>query len=218
MVVCEPDNVLKKNVHGNFRQDSKHDRSTQNGITSADHLMTTLKRRLPVSAFFFFLLLTSSVHAQRRDTSWLDQGPVRWMLVEKSFGILTETDFANGAMGLNICRGRFVRGTQRAMAGTGYYAGMAYDTDHEIVYASFGGFAGLFRKKLGGQVALKGLYYISKREQVFAIRPEAGIGFPKAQLSYGYTFYTARTEMNVPVHTLTLYVYFGVHSVRTALF
>jgi hypothetical protein len=207
-----------KNVHGYFRQDSVQYRSAQSIITLPNYPISTLKRRLVLSAFFFFLLLPFSMYSQRRDTSWLDHGPVRWMLVEKSFGVMTEMDFANGTMGLNICRGRFVRGTQRSMAGTGYYAGMAFDTDHEVAYASFGGFAGLFKKRMGGQVALKGLYYISKREQVFAIRPEAGIGFPKAQLSYGYTFYTAQTEMNLPVHTLTLYVYFGVHSVRTALF
>lgn len=196
------------------------DCKTHNSIsTSANNHISKSGKRSFVGAFFFFALILQAapVHAQR-DTSALEKGPLRWLLVEKSFGVFTETDFANGAMGINVCRGKFIRGTQRSMAGNGYYAGIAYDTDHKITYASFGGWIGIFRRKSGGQVALKGLYYITKDEQVFAFRPEAGIGFPKAQLNYGYNIYTEKTGMDLPTHTLTLYVYFGVHSSRTALF
>lgn len=173
-----------------------------------------------MGAFFFFILLLPAldVSAQKRDTSALEQGPVRWLQVEKSFGIFTELDFVNGAMGLNICRGKFIRGTQRAMAGTGYYAGIAYDTDHKVTYGGFGAWLSYFKRKFGMQVGAKGVYYFTKQEQVFAVRPEVGIGFPKAQLSYGYNFLTTPAEMQLATHTLTLYVYFGLHSSRTSMY
>ncbi|HTF05901.1 MAG TPA: hypothetical protein VK826_17855, partial [Bacteroidia bacterium] len=135
--------------------------------------------------------------------------PVRWLLVEKSFGVVPEIDFINGSMGLALCRGKFIRGTPRSIAGNGYYVGFAYDTEHKISFASFGGWIGLFKKKLGGQIGLRGLYYVNSSTQVFAIRPEAGIGFVKAQLSYGYNIVTEKTEFDMPTHTLTLSVYFA---------
>lgn len=195
-------------------------KSSVTASTLANYHISELKRRLLWSAFLFLVLMIFSTHlgAQKRDTSALEKGPVRWLQVEKSFGILTEMDFVNGAMGINICRGKFIRGTQRAMAGNGYYVGVAYDTDHKITYGSFGAWIGYFRRKFGMQFGAKGVYYFTKHEQVFAVRPEAGIGFPKMQLSYGYNFLTTSAEMQLATHTLTLYVYFGVHSVRTAMY
>jgi hypothetical protein len=83
---------------------------------------------------------------------------------------------------------------------------------------SFGSWVGLIMKRFGGQVALKGVYYVNKETQVFGVRPEAGVGFPKAQLSYGYNFYTEKPEIPLPTHTVTLYVYFAFYSNRTDLF
>lgn len=170
-------------------------------------------------ALLFCLVVSTigSLNAQR-DTSVLDNGPLRWLQVEKSFGIVTEMDFANGAMGLSISRGKFIRGTQRAMAGTTYYAGYAYDTDHQLSYATFGATIGFFKRKFGVCAAAKGLYYIRPREQVFCVRPEIGVGFPKANLLYGYTFLTEKSELSIPVHSVTLYVYFGLHSSRTRMY
>jgi hypothetical protein len=174
-----------------------------------------------VAVFFLCLLMGSAASAQRfrlnGRTPDKDE-PMRWLRVEKSFGVVPEIDFVNGSMGINLCRGKFMRGTHDGMAGTGYYLGYAYDTDHKISVAGFGAWVGLFSKRFGGQVAIKGVYCISKETQVFGIRPEAGIGFPKAQLNYGYNFYTGKTELPLPTHTLTLYVYFGLHSERINLF
>jgi hypothetical protein len=144
--------------------------------------------------------------------------PLRWLRTEKSVGLVPEIDFVNGGMGLGLCRGKFIRGTQHAMAGTGYYVSYVYDTDHQISVAGFGGWVGLFRRKFGGQVALKGVYSVNRETQVFGIRPEAGIGFPKMQLNYGYTVYTEKTEMQMPSHSLTLYVYFAIASNRIQMY
>lgn len=187
--------------------------------TLSNYHITTLKRRLLRSAFFtLFAVLLTIIGSAQRDTSALEKGPVRWLQVEKSFGVVPEIDFVNGGMGINLCRGKFIRGTQRAMAGNGYYVGILYDTDHHITCAGFGGWIGFFKRKFGMQVAAKGVYYFSKEVQVFAVRPEAGIGFPKMQLMYGYNFLTEKSEMALATHALTLYVYFGVHSVRTAMY
>lgn len=144
--------------------------------------------------------------------------PLRWLRVEKSVGLVPEIDFVNGGMGINLCRGKFMRGTHNGVAGNGYYVGYLYDTDHKISVAGFGAWMGLFKKRFGGQVAIKGMYYVNKETQVFGVRPEAGIGFPKAQLSYGYNFYTEKSEYPLPTHTVTLYVYFAFYSNRTNLF
>lgn len=197
--------------------------NTRASISTLEHYPTsTLRRRLLRSAFLTFtaLLFLTCLHAQRRtqDTSWTSTGPLRWLQVEKSVGVVPEIDFVNGGMGISICRGKFIRGTQRAMAGNGYYAGVSYDTDHSVTSANFGWWLGFFKRKFGGQIAARGMYYLAKQEQVFALRPEAGIGFPKMQLSYGYNFYTEKTEMHLPSHTLTLYVYFAVHSSRTGMY
>lgn len=189
-----------------------------------------METRFIRGAFLFFtlLLFAEVLSAQKKDTSALEKGPVRWLQVEKSFGVVPEIDFVNGAMGINISRGKFIRGTQRAMAGTTYSVGYAYDTDHQVSYANFGASLGYFKRKFGLQVAVKGLYYVKKSEHAFGIRPEAGIGFPKANLLYGYNFIVERSEqrspfqtaeiMQLPKHTLTLYVYFGIHSTRTAMY
>jgi hypothetical protein len=144
--------------------------------------------------------------------------PLRWLRTEKSVGVVPEIDFVNGGMGINLARGKFIRGSQNAMAGTGYYVGYSYDTDHRISIAGFGAWAGFFRRKFGGQVAIKGVYYANRETQVFGIRPEAGIGFPKMQLNYGYTFFTEKTEMVMPTHSLTLYVYFAFFSSRIRMY
>lgn len=144
--------------------------------------------------------------------------PLQWLRTERSVGIVPEIDFVNGGMGINVCRGKFIRGTQNAMAGTGYYVGYSYDTDHQISVAGFGAWAGLFRRKFGGQLALKGVYYVNRNTQVLGVRPEAGIGFPKMQLNYGYTLYTEQTELQLPSHTLTLYVYFALYSNRVSMY
>lgn len=177
------------------------------------------RRRLLRSAFLtlFAALLTVNMYSQK-DPSALEKGPLRWLQVEKSFGLITEMDFANGAMGMSIARGKFIRGTQRAMAGTMYYAGYAYDTDNQLSYATFGASVGFFKRKFGVQAAIKGAYYIRPREQVLSIRPEIGVGFPKAHLLYGYSFLTAKSELNIPVHSMTLYVYFGLHSSRMRMY
>lgn len=170
----------------------------------------------------FLLLLSGSLDAQRLRERLFGppedkNQPLRWLRTEKSVGVVPEIDFVNGGMGIGLARGKFIRGTQNAMAGTGYYVGYSYDTDHQINIASFGAWAGYFRRKFGGQVALKGVYYIGK-EQVLGIRPEAGIGFPKMQLNYGYTFYTEKTEMVMPTHSVTLYVYFAFVSNRVQMY
>lgn len=179
------------------------------------------QRFFGIAVFFLCMLLCANLSAQRFTlngrTPDKDE-PLRWLRVEKSFGVVPEIDFMNGGMGINLCRGKFIRGTHNGMAGTGYYVGYLYDTDHQVSVAGFGAWAGLFKRRFGGQVAIKGVYCIGKDTQVFGIRPEAGIGFPKAQLNYGYNFYTEKTELQLATHTVTLYVYFGVHSTRTNLF
>lgn len=191
--------------------------------TLANYRISTLERRLLKSAFLTLslILFSSSLSAQR--TRFFGEKedpntPLRWLRVEKSFGVVPEIDFVNGGMGINLCRGKFIRANHNGMAGNGYYVGYLYDTDHKISVVGFGGWVGFFKRKFGGQVALKGLYYVNAKTQVFAVRPEAGFGFPKAQLSYGYNFYTEKTEMQLPSHALTLYVYFGIHSARTNLY
>lgn len=192
--------------------------------TLANYPISTLKQRSFGFAVFFFVLVLIVAHplsAQRFrlfDDKADSSEPMRWLRVEKSFGVVPEIDFVNGGMGINICRGKFIRGNHHGMAGTGYYAGYLYDTDHQISVAGFGGWMGFFRWKFGGQLALKGMYYVNRETQVFGIRPEAGIGFPKAQLNYGYNFFTGKNEMPMPTHSVTLYVYFGIHSSRTNLY
>ena len=182
-----------------------------------------IKQRSFGFAVFFLaiILLSAPLHAQRTRFFGEKENPdepMRWLRVEKSFGVVPEIDFVNGGMGINLCRGKFIRGNHNGMAGNGYYVGYLYDTDHRISVAGFGGWIGFFKRKFGGQLALKGLYYVNTRTQVFAVRPEAGIGFPKAQLSYGYNFFTEKTEMKMPMHSVTLYVYFGINSARTNLY
>lgn len=189
--------------------------------TLANYPISTLKQRSFVIAVFF-LALVGDLQAQRiREILFglaEDKNePLRWLRTEKSVAVVPEIDFVNGGMGISLARGKFIRGTQNAMAGTGYYVGYSYDTDHQINIVGFGAWAGFFRRKFGGQVALKGVYYIGK-EQVLGIRPEAGIGFPKMQLNYGYTLYTERTEMVMPTHSVTLYMYFAFYSTRTNMY
>lgn len=183
---------------------------------------TNRKQRFSgIAAFFLLLLICSTVSAQRFSIGGRipeKDEPMRWLRVEKSVGVVPEIDFANGAMGINLCRGKFMRGTHNGMAGTGYYLGYLYDTDHQISVASFGTYAGLFKNRFGGQVAAKAMYYVNKETQVFGVRPEIGIGFPKAQLNYGYNFYTEKSEILLPTHTVTLYVYFAFYSNRTNLY
>lgn len=191
--------------------------------TLANYHISKLERRLLRSAFLTLILalLSIPVCAQRERFFGPKDDPnqpLRWLRVEKSFGVVPEIDFVNGGMGINLCRGKFIRGNHNGMAGNGYYVGYLYDTDHQISVAGFGGWVGFFKRKFGGQLALKGLYYVNQKTQVFAVRPEAGIGFPKAQLNYGYNFYTEKTEMQLPTHAVTLYVYFGIHSARTNLY
>ena len=176
------------------------------------------KKRFTRNAFLFLLVLLS-VHAHsQRAPGDSTRGPVRWLQVEKSMGLYPEMDFMNGAGGISLCRGKFLRGTPRAMAGTLYYCGLGYDTDHRMLYASFGTGGGYFKRKFGLQGNVKGCFYMTKNSQVFCIRPEAGIGFPKAHLLYGYNFRTSPSELVLPSHSLTLYVYFGLNSSRTMMF
>jgi hypothetical protein len=191
--------------------------------TLAYYPISILKQRsLVIAVSILACLVCCDLNAQRlRETLFgtpEDKNePLRWLRTEKSVAVVPEIDFVNGGMGISLARGKFIRGTQNAMAGTGYYVGYSYDTDHQINIASFGAWAGYFRRKFGGQVALKGVYYIGK-EQVLGIRPEAGIGFPKMQLNYGYTLYTEKTEMQLPEHSLTLYVYFAFFSNRVNMY
>ena len=186
-------------------------------------LTTSAGKRFFGSAFL--VLFCFSTHAQNSTWKQLIFGtdedknePLRWLRTERSVGLVPEIDFVNGGMGINLARGKFIRGTHNAMAGTSYYVGYSYDTDHQISVAGFGASAGIFRKKFGGQIAIKGVYYVNKETQVFGIRPEAGIGFPKMQLNYGYTFFTEKTEKVMPTHSLTLYVYFGLYSNRVNMY
>jgi|GEM_PF-1665054 hypothetical protein len=185
-------------------------------------ISANLKQRFIWIAAFFLISLSVSAQSTWKELFFGDTAdkhePMRWLRTEKSVGVVPEIDFVNGGMGINICRGKFIRGTHNGMAGTGYYAGYSYDTDHQISIVGFGMYAGYFRRKFGGQVALKGVYYIEKRTQVFGIRPEAGVGFPKMQLNYGYNFFTEKTEVNMPTHCLTLYVYFGLYSNRVNMY
>jgi hypothetical protein len=205
--------------------------NTANFITFSNYQITKLvlsvveglERRLLWSAFLTLTLVVLCAPLQAQRTRFFGEKedpnePLRWLRVEKSFGVVPEIDFVNGGMGINLCRGKFIRGNHNGMAGNGYYVGYLYDTDHQISVAGFGGWIGFFRNKFGGQLALKGLYYVNAQTQVFGVRPEAGIGFPKAQLNYGYTFFTEKTEMKMPTHSVTLYVYFGIHSARTNLY
>ncbi len=143
---------------------------------------------------------------------------IRWLIVEKSIGVVPQIDFVNGTMGLGICRGKFIRGTQRSIAGTGYFVGLAYDTEHRITYADFGAWAGLFKKKIGGQVGIRGLYYLNEAVQSFAIRPELGIGFVKMQLSYGYNIFLEKADYSLATHTVTLSAYFAIHSEKVRMY
>lgn len=183
---------------------------------------TNLRQRF-VWIAAFLLLLSGSLDAQRLRERLFGEiedknEPLRWLRTEKSVGVVPEIDFVNGGMGISLARGKFIRGTQNAMAGTGYYVGYSYDTDHQISVAGFGAWAGFFRRKFGGQLAIKGVYYVNRETQVFGIRPEAGIGFPKMQLNYGYTIFTEKTEMVMPTHSVTLYVYFAFFSNRVNMY
>lgn len=168
------------------------------------------------SAFLVLNMFSSALQAQTK--SPLEEGPVRWLIIKKSVGVVPEIDFVNGAMGMNLCKGKFLHGTHRSIAGNGYYLGASYDTDHKITYANFGGWIGLFKRKFGGQVGLRALYYLKKDVQSFALRPEAGIGFVKAQLSYGYNIFFEKQPIPMATHTVTLSVYFAVHASKVAMY
>lgn len=144
--------------------------------------------------------------------------PTRFLTIEKGVGVVSEIDFVNGMMGLSVCRGKFLRGTPRVIAGTGYQFGIGYDTDHQITCASFGTWGGFFKRKFGGQVGMRAMYYVKQDVQSFALRPEAGIGFVKAQLSYGYNIFFEKQPMELATHTLTLSVYFAVYADKVRMY
>lgn len=186
-----------------------------------------IRKRFFGSAFLVLVLLVSSCELRAQtpvdgtetpSKSPLNEGPVRWLIIEKSVGVVPEIDFVNGTMGIGLCRGKFLRGTQRSIAGNGYFLNAGYDTDHKITVASFGGWIGYFKRKFGGQVGMRAAYYVKKDVQAFAIRPEAGIGFVKAQLSYGYNIFFEKQPMELATHTLTLSVYFAVHADKVRMY
>jgi hypothetical protein len=167
---------------------------------------------------FVILILfqTNSAHAQNSEVEFTK--PVKWHSLEKSVGVVPEIDFLNGGMGLQLCRAKFIYGTQRSIAGNGYHLGFQYNSEQKVSAASFGFWLGLFKRKRGGQIGARAVYFIKDNESGFALRPEIGIGFVKAQLNYGYNIKVAKTEYATATHTLTLSAYFGISGGRIRLY
>lgn len=138
--------------------------------------------------------------------------------MEKSVGVVPEIDFLNGGMGMQLCRAKFIYGTHRSIAGSGYYLGYQYNSDQKVSMASFGFWTGMFKRNKGAQIGARAVYFIKDNESGFALRPEIGIGFVKAQLNYGYNIKVAQTEYATATHTLTLSAYFGFSGGRARFF
>jgi hypothetical protein len=163
-----------------------------------------------------FVFIFHNLSAQNKSDD--SRKPVKWHSLEKSVGVVPEIDFINGGMGMQLCRAKFIYGTQRSMAGTGYYLGFQYNADQKVSMASFGLWTGLFKRNKGGQIGARAVYFIKDNESGFALRPEIGIGFVKAQLNYGYNIKVAKTEYATATHTLTLCAYFGISGGRARFF
>jgi hypothetical protein len=181
----------------------------------------TNEKRSNRSAFLLlhsiiFLLLSVTLTAQNDPTE--TRKPVKWHSMEKSVGVVPEIDFLNGGMGIQLCRAKFIYGTQRSIAGNGYFLGFQYNSEQKVSTASFGFWMGLFKRKRGGQIGARAVYFIRENESGFALRPEIGIGFVKAQLNYGYNIKLAKTEYQTATHTLTLSAYFGFSGGRIRLY
>lgn len=165
---------------------------------------------------FVFVVLSISLHAQSKPEE--PRKPVKWHSMEKSVGVVPEIDFINGGMGMQLCRAKFIYGTHRSIAGNGYYLGFQYNADQKVSMASFGFWTGMFKRNKGAQLGARAVYFIKDNESGFALRPEIGIGFVKAQLNYGYNIKVAKTEYATATHTLTLCAYFGISGGRARFF
>lgn len=165
---------------------------------------------------FVFVLLSISLDAQSKSEE--PRKPVKWHSMEKSVGVVPEIDFLNGGMGMQLCRAKFIYGTQRSIAGSGYYLGFQYNSDQRVSMASFGFWTGMFKRNKGAQIGARAVYFIKDNESGFALRPEIGIGFVKAQFNYGYNIKVAKTEYATATHTLTLSAYFGFSGGRARFF
>jgi hypothetical protein len=165
---------------------------------------------------FVFFLLSISLHAQSKSEE--PRKPVKWYSMEKSVGLVPEIDFLNGGMGIQLCRAKFIYGTHRSIAGSGYSLGYQYNSDQKVSMASFNFWTGMFKRNKGAQIGARAVYFIKENESGFALRPEIGIGFVKAQLNYGYNIKVAKTEYATATHTLTLSAYFGISGGRSRFF
>ena len=179
-------------------------------ITTGVFLLLILVKCIPAMAQEDSVDVHDTIHSIPHKGLYRWSGSPPWNQQENSVGLVPSTAVGRGWFaGIGVARGIFTSG-EGVFSGYGATLACEFDPFNRIIAPKIDIWLTGFAFCIGGNIGLNGIVYFKEKKASFAIRPEAGFGFYKFRINYGYNFFINTKPDDFGHHAISLSYYITI--------